>query len=381
MLQSHVQYGAVCLGQLLKLLVLVFGALADVNVQKYALGNQLPVPVLHHLQFSQYPTGRSVFLADTVLEIHAVACLFQIVQLVQLHLVIRFGNQLLPLPDSVGPELLRLISQNPYALPVGILKHHTFPVQRLPLHDAAENRLEQLVVPAGLAFLFPVLLFQPLLGLHLGGNIPYHAQADISSILCLGKITRLIYIDILAVLFPDAVAHPIIPDFAKGVPDHPVHPFPVLGMDAVTHHALTVLAELFICISQTVQHPVIDIVQRKARFKVGAQHTSWDSLPQQLQGASAHAAGILLTYGFRKGKGKEFTLLLKISRHGRMDGCHFKPFRCADTGGSNAHTHGKVLAVGKYAHHSKPALHDGAVRGEAALLYIFPYNLVGIRVQ
>ena len=144
-------------------------------------------------------------------------------------------------------------------------------------------------------------------------------------------------------------------------------------MDAVTHHALTVLAELFICISQTVQHPVIDIVQRKTRFKVGAQHTPGDSLPQQLQGASAHAAGIFLTYGFRKGKGKEFTLLL--------DGCHFKTFLCADTDRSNAHTHGKVLTVGKYAHHNKPALHNGAVRGEAALLYIFPYNLVGIRVQ
>ena len=102
-------------------------------------------------------------------------------------------------------------------------------------------------------------------------------------------------------------------------------------------------------------------IHNHIHLQTGIQHS------QQLQGASAHTAGIFLTYGLRKGKGeelalllKELALLLKISGRGGVNESHFKPFRRADTGGCKAHSHGKVPAVGKCAHHSKPALHDGA---------------------
>ena len=95
-------------------------------------------------------------------------------------------------------------------------------------------------------------------------------------------------------------------------------------------------------------------IHNHIHLQTGIQHS------QQLQGASAHTAGIFLTYGLRKGKGEELALLLKISGRGGVNESHFKPFRRADTGGCKAHSHGKVPAVGKCAHHSKPALHDGA---------------------
>ena len=97
-------------------------------------------------------------------------------------------------------------------------------------------------------------------------------------------------------------------------------------------------------------------IHNHIHLQTGIQHS------QQLQGASAHTAGIFLTYGLRKGKGEELALLLKISGRGGVNESHFKPFRRADTGGCKAHSHGKVPAVGKCAHHSKPALHDAGLR-------------------